>query len=241
MVNTDETVDVLAIGAHPDDVEIGCGGLLAKLSRAGKRVAMVDLTAGEMGTRGTVEERRREAANAAAILGLQERVCAGLPDGGVANTPGQQRAVIPLIRRFRPKVLLTLMDRDRHPDHTATHTLVREANFLAGLARLDTGQAPHRTPAVYYFHPYTDFTGTPDFLVDVTGDFETKLAALREHRSQFHNPNENGGAETWISSPEFWEGISVRARYWGARAGVQYAEPFFSDGPLKLDTLPELL
>ena len=232
-------VDVLAVGAHPDDVEIGCGGLLARLVRDGHSVALADLTAGETGTRGTVEERRVEAANAARVLGVCARVCAGLPDGGVANTPEQQRAVIQIVRRFRPKVLVTLMDRDRHPDHSATHVLVREANFLAGLARIETGQPAHRTPSIYYFHPYTDFTGTPDFLVDVTDTFDTKLAALAEHKSQFHNPD-HPGEQTYISSPEFWEGITVRARYWGGRMGVRYAEPFFCEGPLLVDTLPGL-
>ena len=123
MTTHQESVDVLAIGAHPDDVELGCGGLLAKLSSEGKRIAILDLTRGELSTRGTPNERHAESEHAAAILGLCARENAGLPDGGLSNTPEQRLAVIPFIRRFRPKVVLTLMTPDRHPDHEAAHYL----------------------------------------------------------------------------------------------------------------------
>ena len=202
-------------------------------------MGILDLTRGETGTRGTPEERAAEAANAAAILGLAARANAGLPDGGVANDDAQRRVVIGLLRRFRPRVLLTLMAPDRHPDHAAAHALVRDANFLAGLARIDTGSPAHRTPHVLYFHPYTDFAGTPAFVADITGHLDAKLAALRAHVSQFHNPSYPGPA-THISSALFWDGITARARYWGARIGVEHGEPLHADGPVPLDTLPGL-
>jgi len=238
-MNAEHLMDVLAVGAHPDDVELGCGGLLHKLAQAGKRVAILDLTRGEMSTRGTPDERSVEAGNAAAILGVAERANAGLPDGGVANTPEQRLAVIPFIREFRPKVLLTLMTPDRHPDHAAAHALVSDANYLAGLARIDTGRFPHRTPQTLFFHPYTDFAGPPAFVADISANFEAKLAALRAHASQFHNPGYQG-PDTFISSKAFWDGIEVRARYWGTRIGVLYGEPFHADGPMPLDFLSGL-
>ncbi len=238
-MNSEHTVDVLAIGAHPDDVELGCGGLLHKLAQAGKRVGIVDLTRGEMSTRGTPEERGVEAANAAELLGIFRRANAGLPDGGVENTPEQRLAVIALLRQFRPKLLLTLMAPDRHPDHAATHALVSDANYLAGLARIDTGRLPHRTQHMLFFHPYTDFAGPPAFVADISANFEVKLAALRAHASQFHNPGYQG-PDTLISSKGFWDGIEVRARYWGNRIGVVYGEPFHADGPMPLDCLSVL-
>jgi bacillithiol biosynthesis deacetylase BshB1 len=238
-MKTEHLVDVLAVGAHPDDVELGCGGLLHKLAQAGRRVAILDLTRGEMSTRGTVEERGVEAGRAAAILGVAERANAGLPDGGVANTPEQRLAVVAFIRQFRPKLLLTLMTPDRHPDHAATHALVTDANYLSGLARIDTGRFPHRTQHILYFHPYTDFAGAPAFVADISANFEAKLASLRAHASQFHNPGSQE-PETFISSKAFWDGIEVRARYWGARIGATYGEPLHADGPVPLDCLPGL-
>lgn len=238
-MNAEHTVDVLAVGAHPDDVELGCGGLLHKLAQAGKRVGILDLTRGEMGTRGTPEERAVEADKAAAVLGVVRRANAGLPDGGVANTPEQRLALVALLRQFRPALVLTLMAPDRHPDHAAAHALVTDANYLAGLARIDTGRFPHRTQHVLFFHPYTDYTGMPAFVADISASFEVKLAALRAHASQFHNPG-YPGQETLISSKGFWDGIEVRARYWGARIGAVYGEPFYADGPMPLDCLPIL-
>jgi len=238
-MNAGHTVDVLAVGAHPDDVELGCGGLLHKLAQAGKRVGILDLTRGEMSTRGTPEIRAVEAANAAAILGVAERANAGLPDGGVANTPEQRLAVIGHLRRFRPKVLLTLMTPDRHPDHAAAHALATDANYLSGLARVDTGSPPHRAPHALFFHPYIDFAGSPAFVADVSANFGAKLASIRAHASQFHNPDSRE-PETFISSKAFWDGIEVRARYWGGRIGVLYGESFHADGPMPLDCLPVL-
>lgn len=240
MVNAENTqVDVLAIGAHPDDVELGCGALLAKLARNGITVAILDLTRGELGSRGTAETREKEALRAAEILGLVMRVNAGLPDGRLANDTEQQRALIPFIRSMRPKAILALMAPDRHPDHTAAHHLSRDANFYAGLHRIHSDQEPYRAPAVFYFHPYMEFAGLPSCIVNVSDTFEAKMEALRAYESQFHNPA-YAGPDTFIATREFWDGIEVRARYWGNRIGVKYGEPLYVEGPLALDTLPGL-
>lgn len=232
-------VDILAIGAHPDDVELGCGGTLIKLSRQGKRIAILDLTQGEMGSRGTPEERAHEAYEAARIMGVVSRENAGLPDGALTNILEQKQAIIPFIRKFRPKVLLLLSDIDRHPDHVAAHALVKDANYLAGLHQLYTGLEPYRCLSLFYYNPYLDFGGTPCFVVDISDTFESKLDALRAHRSQFFNPGYEG-TPTFISTKEFWDGIEIRAKYWGQRAGVRFGEPFYADLPIKVNNFPVL-
>lgn len=239
MNNLPEPVHVLAIGAHPDDVELGCGGLLARLVDLGKRVAILDLTRGELSSRGTVEERQIEAENAAAILGLCARENAGLPDGGLCNIPDQRRAIIPFIRKYRPRVVLTLMVPDRHPDHAATHELAKEACFLSGLRRIETGQPPHRPEKIFYFHPYLDMDMNPFTIVNISGYFQKKLDSIAAHRSQFYNPDYEG-AGTYISSPEFWESIEIRARFWGNRVGVSHGEAIYADSPILSSTLPGL-
>ncbi|GMW03551.1 MAG: bacillithiol biosynthesis deacetylase BshB1 [Candidatus Hydrogenedentota bacterium] len=231
-------VDVLAVGPHPDDVEVGIGGLIHKLCGQGYAVGILDLTRGELGTRGTVHERTQEAENAAAVLGVASRESAELPDGGLANTQDQRERLIPLLRRFRPKVLLAPHHSDRHPDHEAAHYLVRDANYLAGLSRIDTGQDPHRTAIVYYYRVYQD-PAPPDMVVDISAQFETKQAALRAYGSQFFNPD-YAGKGTYVSSKAFWDYIRTRAAYWGARIGVEYGEPLYAEGPLGVERLPGL-
>jgi len=232
------SVDVLAIGAHPDDVELGIGGLLHKLVKMGRTVAILDLTRGEMGTRGTSEVRAREAAAAAKILGITHRDNAGLPDGGIANNAEQQQKVIPFIRTYRPSILLAPMSPDRHPDHQAAHALARDANFLAGLERLDTGQERYRTPQLYFYHPYVEHV-MPAWIVDISDHFPVKMDALRAYASQFHNPS-RPGTETFISSKAFWDSIQTRAAYWGSRIGAAHGEALYADGPIRLDSLPGL-
>ncbi len=231
-------VDVLAVGAHPDDVELGVGGLLHKLTRLGYRVGILDLTRGEMGTRGSVEERAAEGQNAARLLGAVRRENAGLPDAALANTHEFQLRTIPFIRSFRPRMLLATKDRDRHPDHCAAHHLVRDSAYLAGLARIDTGQEPHRPPVTYYYHPYLE-DGAPALIVDISEDFDAKLDALRAHASQFFNPS-YGAASTYISSETFWESIRTRAAYWGSHIGVRYGEALYAEGAIGVDLPPGL-
>jgi len=233
------SVDVLAVGAHPDDVELGVGGLIHKLISTGHTVGILDLTRGEMSTRGSPEERLTESENAARILGVTQRENARLPDGALANTHDQRRSVIPFIRRFRPTLLIIPMDTDRHPDHCAAHDLMRAAAFFSGLARIETGQEPYRPARVYGYHPYDDSSAPPALLVDISDHFEAKLAALRAYASQFHNP-QYPGKQTHVASPEFWESIRTRAAYWGGRVGVAYGEPLFADGPVRVPLPPGL-
>ncbi len=236
-------VDVLAIGAHPDDVELACGGTIIKLVRQGRRVGLLDLTEGELGTRGTRALRAKEAARAAEILGAVLRENLGLPDG---NIPVDQKSILKLIRvirRLRPEVLLLPHWFERHPDHEHAHRLAREAWFYAGLERIvttDRGrtQTPHRPGRYYCFMQSYDFP--PTFVVDVTSEFERRMEAVRAFRSQFYNP-ESTERETVLSSPDFFRKLEARLAYFGDRAGVKYAEPFFGVDMVRVDDLFSLL
>jgi len=231
-----QQVDILAIGAHPDDVEVGVGGMLHKFSKSGLHTGILDLTRGELGTRGTVEERAVEAGEAAAVLGAVQRANAALPDGGLADTHEQRQAVIPFIRAFAPRVIIAPFDADRHPDHEAAHHLARNANYLAGLSRIDTDQPPHRATQLYYYRVYGDST-PPQIIVNISEEFEVKMKALQAHRSQFHNPD-YAGSPTYVSSEGFWNSIQTRSEYWGQRIGVAHAETLYALEPLAIDSLP---
>ncbi|HQU74488.1 MAG TPA: bacillithiol biosynthesis deacetylase BshB1, partial [Calditrichia bacterium] len=204
-------IEILAFGAHPDDIEIGCGGTLYTLSRKGYRHGMVDLTAGEMGTRGTVAERMAESAEAAAILEAEFRENLGMPDGNIENTAETRARVIALIRRHRPVIVFAPYPRDRHPDHMHASELITEACFYAGLAKVEPalGEAFRPKRVVYYPMSY-EFE--PSFLVDISEGYEQKVAALQAHRSQFFNPKYQGEA-TFISSQDYWDALQARARH----------------------------
>ena len=227
-MNERETVEILAVGAHPDDVELGCGGTLALLSRRGRRVGILDLTRGEAGTRGTPETRAAEAAESARILGALFRDGLDLGDGNLRTDRAAELEVIEVIRRRRPRLVFAPLPNDRHPDHVRASRLVTDAAFYAGLRSLDTGRPPHRPQQVVYF-PST-FLAEPTFLVDVTETIETKLTAVRAFRSQFFDAS-SMEPETFISSPEFLEGITARARAFGRLANVGAAEGFVSPRP----------
>ena len=231
-------VDVLAIGAHPDDVELGVGGMLYHFAQREYKTGILDLTRGEMGTRGSVEERAAEAAAAAALLDVAVRENAGLPDGALENTPAQRRAIVPFIRRLQPKIILAPMKPDRHPDHEAAHDLARDANWIAGVKKIESDYPPHRTPQLYFYNPYFE-SGDPTFIVDISDAMEVKLAAMRAYGSQFYNPDYDGD-ETMIASKAFWDGLIGRAAYWGSRIGVAYGEPLFSIDPIAVKFLPGL-
>ncbi len=233
------SVDVLAIGAHPDDVELGVGGTLLLMADQEYSVCILDLTQGEAGSRGTVKERMKEADKAAGLLDVEDRYNAELPDGGLANTTEQQRKLIPFIRALRPTVILCHRGNDRHPDHRVACDLVRDANFFAGLASIETDEGPYRAPYLYHYNPYFDDDAQPDIVMDVSEVFDDKLEALKAYKSQLFNAGYEG-PETLVSSSEFWDAIRTRASYWGDRVGVDYGEPLYSDGPLALMTLPGL-
>lgn len=232
-------VDVLAIGAHPDDVEIGAGGTILRLVDQGWRVGILDLSRGELSSRGRPEEREVEAAAAAKALGVAVRRNADLPDGGLANTPEHRAPIIEAIRELEPRVLLSHMTPDRHPDHEVAHTLVRDANFFSGLTSIATEAEPRRAESMLFYRPYYEDATPPQFVMDISQYFEAKLEVLRLYRSQFHNPDYEG-AETMISGEAFWEGIGTRAAYWGHRINVAYGEALYGETPVALESLPGL-
>ena len=224
-------VDVLAFGPHPDDVELGCGGTLAALAARGRSFGIVDLTRGEMATRGTPELRAAEAAEAGRLLGARFRVNLDLGDGDLRTDRAAQLLVVEAVRRSRPRLVLAPLAEDRHPDHERAGRLVREASWYAGLAKLETGLAAHRPDQVVFYAAYALLQ--PTFLVDVSASFETKRAALRAYASQFHAPGapSSGEPETYVSSKSFWDGVEARARAYGRIANVAYAEGFLAKAP----------
>jgi bacillithiol biosynthesis deacetylase BshB1 len=228
-------LDVLAIGAHPDDLELGCGGTLALLARAGYRVGLLHLTRGERGTRGTEEERRAEAERAAAALGAAELAFLDCGDGGLRAGAAEEDALIAILRRWRPDLILGPTPRDRHPDHTRAHELVEAACFYSGLTnRSPEAGPPHRPAAVFSYMQHDLFA--PSFIVDVTDAWEAKLESLRAYHSQLHPPGrvreEDGKPPTKISTPEFWLAVEGRARHFGLLIGAAYGEPFWTRLPL---------
>jgi bacillithiol biosynthesis deacetylase BshB1 len=223
-----EPVDVLVFSPHPDDAELGCGGMLASLPPRGLSFGIVDLTQGEMATRGTPEIRAREAREAARILGARFRETLDLGDGGLRTDRAAELRVVEAVRRARPRIVLAPLSADRHPDHARAGRLVPEAAWYAGLAKLETGIPPHRPDQVLYYATYV--LVTPTFLVDVSATFATKVEALRAYRSQFHDPNSLEPA-TYVSSKGFFEGVEARARALGRIANVEYAEGFVSNAP----------
>ncbi len=231
--------DVLAIGAHPDDADLGVGGLLCKLAKAGKRTAILDLSEGELGSRGTVAERREEASASTTILGVTTRFNAQLPDGGITNSMEQRLALVRILRETRPTIVLGPMEPDRHPDHEGAHKLVKDACFFSGVHGIDTGQVPHRPTTVYGYYAYQEGEKLPSHVVDISTVFERKMDALRSFRSQFYNPDYEGAA-THVASQQFWDSIETRAAYWGNRIGVRYGEPLYGTLPVAMDLPPEL-
>lgn len=235
-------LDVLAIGAHPDDVDLSCGGTVIKLRKLGKRVGLVDLTRGELGTRGTKELRAQEALDAARILGASVRDNLGLSDGNIEITMENKLLLVSLIRRYRPDVLLFPYWQDRHPDHEHAHVLCREAWFLAGLEKITTedngiAQEPWRPRTYYHFMQWFEFT--PSFIVDISEEFDQRMLCVKAFKSQFYDPDSQERA-TVLSTPEFLETLKTRMAYYGDRIGVRYGEAFFSNTAVKVNDLHSL-
>jgi N-acetylglucosamine malate deacetylase 1 len=231
--------DVLALGAHPDDVELGCGGTVARLAAAGLRVGILDLTAGELGTRGTVEQRHREAVQAAQTLGAHWRDCLQLPDGGLQGTGQQQLdTVVRALREAAPRFLLAPHPDDPHPDHSAASTLIRHAIFLAGVAKFAPGTSPALRPRLLLFYPGPRQLVCPTIAVDVGRWYEAKRRALAAHASQFEP---GAGPATHLASGHFLAAIEGRDRAAGNTVGCELAEGFVIAGPILADDLALLL
>ena len=218
----DFRADVLAIAAHRDDVEQTCGGTLLRMAARGLRAAILDLTQGEAGTRGSAAERAREAEEAARILGVGWRQALALPDGAIENTFENRVAIVRVLRRLRPRVVILPYWQARHPDHAVTGTLGYDACFLAGLKSIDTGTEPHRPFKIVYASLYADVR--PSFIVDITPFIEQRHQALMAYRSQY--ANQSAGSGLFVPEEEIRERTFAEARHYGLLAGVLYGEPF---------------
>ncbi|MFN8415877.1 MAG: bacillithiol biosynthesis deacetylase BshB1 [Cytophagaceae bacterium] len=236
-------VDILVIAAHPDDAELACSGTIAKQVQAGYTVAILDLTAGELGTRGTPELREEEAKESTRILGVKYRWNAGLRDGFFEITEEQLLEVIKYIRLAKPDIIIANAPEDRHPDHGRAASLVERASFLSGLRKIETkweeeAQEPWRPKNVYHY--IQDRWLKPDFIVDISSTFSIKVNAIKAFKSQFYDPN-NSEPETYISSSTFMQYIEGRAIEFGHQIGVQYGEGFISAKSVGVDDISTLI
>ncbi len=225
-------VDVLCFGAHPDDLELTAGATIAKMKADGLRVGMIELTHGEMGTRGSGRTREREAAAAARILGVDFRIQLDFGDGGLRTGREEEREVIDVIRRSSPKVVFAPLTDDRHPDHVRAGRLVTDASFYAGLRRIHTKFAAHRPQAVIYYMQW--YVVTPTFVVDVSDTWKTKMRAIAAFKSQFYDPKSKEPS-TKLSDQRFLEMIEARGKHFGSLIGVTYGEPFVTRLPPRID------
>jgi bacillithiol biosynthesis deacetylase BshB1 len=229
------TIDILAFSPHPDDAELGCGGSLILASDKGLRVAIADLSAGEMSSQGTLEERRLEKEEAANRLGLCDRFSVGLPDSEIGTNPAQRLPIIQLVREHKPRIVLAPYEKDRHPDHSGASKLVKEACFLAGVKKIGSG-LPYRPEWIIYYTIHHTFN--PSIVIDITSVWDRKMAAIAAYRSQFQPDGSN--VQTAISRPDFLRFINARAIVFGTMIGVPYGEAFFMPGPVPLKEFPGL-
>jgi bacillithiol biosynthesis deacetylase BshB1 len=221
-------VDILAVGVHPDDVELGCSGTIAKHIAAGKTAGILDLTLGELGTRGNAELRTKEANDAAKILGVASRAQLTFKDGFFQNNEEHQIKIIEQVRKYRPEIVLCNAISDRHPDHARAARLVADSCFYSGLIKIGTSlenkpQEAWRPKAVYHY--IQDHYIHPDFVIDISGFFETKHKAIMAFSSQFYSPG-SSEPQTPISSKEFLESLNSKMAIWGRSIGAKYAEGF---------------
>ena len=233
------SLDILAIAPHPDDAELTCGGTLALSARQGYRVGILDLTRGEMGTRGTPESRTHEAASAARILGVTHRENLGLPDSALDTSMKFKRALAARLRVLRPHLVILPYWESRHPDHGAASHLGREACYLAGLKKLDLAGKPHRPFKILYATLY-DESGRvrPSFVVDISSVYRQRARAIACYRSQFTGPRHERGVRIPLTGLE--ERLEVACRYYGELIEVRYAEPFLTREPMQVDDIVRL-
>ena len=242
-------LDILAFGVHPDDVELSCAGALLVEQKNGKKTGIIDLTAGELGTRGSGEIRKMEAAAAAKILGVEIRENLEMADGFFQNDEVHQRKVITAIRAYQPEVILCNAPEDRHPDHGRSSKMVADAAFLSGLMKIETTfngvvQQPWRPK--YVFRYIQDRMLQPDFVIDITHVFEQKIQAIRAYKTQFHaqHPADNSDPDepqTYISTPDFLDSVVYRHKWFGKMIGVKYAEGFISEKMIGLKNFEAII
>ncbi|WP_101357744.1 bacillithiol biosynthesis deacetylase BshB1 [Raineya orbicola] len=228
-------LDILVFAAHPDDAELSCSGTLALHIAQGSKVGIIDLTQGELGTRGNIQTRQKEAEKASQILGLHLRENLGFADGFFRNDKEHQLAIIHKIRQYKPKIVLTNAITDRHPDHARAAELVRDACFLAGLRKIETFQEAHRPDFVYHF--IQDRYIQPTFVVDITDFWEIKKQAILAYTTQFNAPKGDSEPQTYISTPEFFDFIEARAKEFGHQIGAIYGEGFTTSRMIGVNSL----
>ncbi len=236
-------LDILAFGVHPDDVELGCSGTLLAAIAEGKKVGIVDLTRGELGTRGTVETRRNEAAAAAAIIGVSIRENLGMADGFFQNDETHQRKVIEAIRKYQPDIILANAPEDRHPDHGRSAKLVSDAAFLSGLRKIETrvnGSQQAIWKPSYVFHYIQDRFIQPSFVMDISAHMEKKIKSILAYTTQFNSPGTDE-PQTYISTPQFLETVKARALMLGKRIGVEYAEGYITEKIIGLKSFDAII
>ena len=236
-------LDILAISAHPDDIELSCSGTLIAHKSQGYTTGILDLTEGEMSTRGTIETRQKESAEASQIMGLSLRENLGLSDAKFDLSFENQLRVIKVLRKFRPEIILANALYDRHPDHVRAAELIEEAVFKSGLVKIETEdekriQSPWRPKKVYHYIQSVSLE--PDFICDITAHMEEKMAAIRVFKSQFFDPKSKE-PDTYISNPDFLKLIEARSREWGHRIGVSFGEGFVQRQSLGVKNLFDLV
>ncbi|HEX6847518.1 MAG TPA: bacillithiol biosynthesis deacetylase BshB1 [Chitinophagaceae bacterium] len=239
-------LDLLAIGVHPDDVELGCSGTIINEIKLGNKVGVLDLTQGELGSRGTIETRYQESAKAAMIMGVHVRENLKMRDGFFQNDEDHQRRLIVALRKFQPEVVITNSLNDRHPDHGRAGKLTTDSCYLSGLRKVQTtdedGREQEPWRPKYVFHYIQDRYHEPDFIIDISAVFEQRMEAIKAYTTQFYNPdNEDDGPQTYISTSAFLESVIARARVIGKKIGVQYAEGFNTEKSLGIKSLDSLI
>jgi bacillithiol biosynthesis deacetylase BshB1 len=228
----DRPVDVLAIGPHPDDAELLCGGTLARCADQGYRTGILDLTRGEMGTRGTPALRSEEAADAGRILGVETRVNAGLADAGITNDRETRERVVDLLRQLRPRVVILPFLTGRHPDHRVASEMGRDACFLSRLERYGSGE-PHRVEKILYALTFREDPVKPTFVVDITDQFDRKIRAIRCYASQFDGAEQAG--EAYPTGQPFYDVVEVQSRHYGSLIRRGYGEPFYTEETVEIE------
>ena len=237
-------IDVLAFGVHPDDVELGCAGVLLSEKKNGNKIAIVDLTLGELGTRGNAETRKEEAAAAALILNVDVRENLMLEDGFFENNEINKRKIITVLRKYKPEIIFCNAPEDRHPDHGRSAQLVEDAAFLSGLSKVETfldGELQKAWRPKFVFNFIQDRYLKPDFVIDISTEMEQKIESVKAYKTQFFNAENQGGPQTYISSPEFLESVYSRAAMFGKMIGVKYAEGFISKKMIGFKNLDGLI
>jgi bacillithiol biosynthesis deacetylase BshB1 len=240
-------LDILAIGVHPDDVELGCSGTLINEIKNGKKAGILDMTQGELGTRGTIETRYQESAAAAKIIGVACRENLKMRDGFFENDEENKMKLIRAIRKYQPDIVIGNVLHDRHPDHGRAGKMIAECCFLSGLSKIsstdENGNAQQKWRPAYVFHYIQDWYHEPDILIDISDVFEQRMKSIEAYTTQFHSgqSTDNDGPQTYISTPDFLESVIARARMFGKRIGVKFAEGFISEKKIGLKSLDALI